>query len=453
MAAISDIIFSGIEGVAILLIYLTLMNKKDFLNLRRKEVVIFTLSFAIFTFWITLSLPLGYHTVVVAIFTMVILSLVTRTKYSKSFLPTLIAFIFIGITEIIVVFAVMWIFNLSMSEIVGNIAIIIKIGIFIKPIQITLAILAYKFINISKKSFINQSKGSFASYLVLGIFLIAIFIISFNYMLNNPEQAILYQVLLVFLFIIYIALGVLDFQERIKLTAIESKFQVQKEYVYNLEAIISIIRREKHDFANHINTIYAMCKLNKPNTVQRIESYLEKLATDINTSYNYFDTGNDYIDGLLAVKSNLAHQKNIYFEVDFEEPIDSINIEDKELISIISNIIDNAFDAIIPNSENEKNIVSICTYIEEDKFVISISNNGPRINEQSLNNIFNEGYSTKSNSGERGFGLYIVKEIVTRNGGEIKVLSSDVETEFVISFNPIKDKEVRIEAYANSYLT
>jgi sensor histidine kinase regulating citrate/malate metabolism len=167
----------------------------------------------------------------------------------------------------------------------------------------------------------------------------------------------------------------------------------------------------------------------------RIKEYLEKLVVTLKESYHFYNTGNDYIDGLLAVKSNFAYENNINLEVDFEAPLTYISINDNDLISIISNIIDNAFEAVCKKSIKEGRVVSVCGYVEDEIYHLSISNNGNMIPKENLNKIFENGFSTKKNNiGDHGLGLYIVRQLVSKNDGKITVSSNEEETEFLVKF-------------------
>ena len=104
---------------------------------------------------------------------------------------------------------------------------------------------------------------------------------------------------------------------------------------------------------------------------------------------------------------------------------------------IISNIIDNAFDSFTASEKKNNKAISLCTYIDNDEYIISIANNGPKIPENIISKIFENGFSTKKQKTERGFGLYIVKSIVKKYDGSIQVFSSDDETQFIIKF-PLK---------------
>ena len=58
----------------------------------------------------------------------------------------------------------------------------------------------------------------------------------------------------------------------------------------------------------------------------------------------------------------------------------------------------------------------INSYYSYNHVIISLQNNGPEIDKNIIDRIFEEGFSTKKNkNGDNGFGLHIVKEIVDKN--------------------------------------
>jgi len=118
--------------------------------------------------------------------------------------------------------------------------------------------------------------------------------------------------------------------------------------------------------------------------------------------------------------------------------LDLLKISYQVLISIISNIVDNAFDAMDKVTDHNDKFISIYGFIENNIYNLSICNNGPVISKQNLGKIFELGFSTKSTiSGYNGYGLYIVKQFINDYNGEITVTSDEDETEFLIRF-PVK---------------
>ncbi|MNI92961.1 sensory histidine kinase DcuS [compost metagenome] len=61
---------------------------------------------------------------------------------------------------------------------------------------------------------------------------------------------------------------------------------------------------------------------------------------------------------------------------------------------------------------------------EEDNIIIQVRNNGEPIKEEIGINLFDRGFTTKN--GDRGYGLYNVKEILDSLGGEISFTSGKI---------------------------
>jgi sensor histidine kinase regulating citrate/malate metabolism len=203
-----------------------------------------------------------------------------------------------------------------------------------------------------------------------------------------------------------------------------------------MKEIINILRINRHDMANHLNTILMIARLNQPGALVKIEEYIKGLSENMEYSCRSFCTGNEYIDGLLGVKFNHTHGKGIKLIVDFEAKLNLIEIGNHELISIISNIVDNAIEALESDVNNSDKYISISGYVDDKEYILIIYNNGPAIPKQDYIRIFESGFSSK-NARERGFGLCITRQNVIKNKGKITVSSSEDGTEFTIAF-PLK---------------
>lgn len=432
---IDELIFPVYEAIIIFLSYILITNRRDLLKNNKTKSGVFVLIYTLISFWATITFPVGYHSLIITLVIVITTAFITKVNLLTSFISTIIIAIFFIASELLIGSFITIVSDISFSDIFEDTRIRFYITFIIKTFQLLVVLFLYKFKKpLIKRLYVN-SKDPIKNYWIFGVFLILMFIFSLKYVISFKADIILYEILLFLIFLIYIILGYFDYKEKIKLQKIKYEHKLQEEYIENLETIVNIVRREKHDFTNHINTIYAICELNKPNAVETIHSYVNKISSNLKSSYHFFDTGNDYIDGLLAVKSNFAFENNIYYEVEFEASIDEINLDDNDLISILSNIIDNAFDAIESQSDRRKDVVSIYSYVEDNKYNLSISNNGPIISKEKIKKIFENGFSTKSeNKKDHGLGLCIVKKLVDKYNGEILVSSTEGETEFLMKF-------------------
>lgn len=90
----------------------------------------------------------------------------------------------------------------------------------------------------------------------------------------------------------------------------------------------------------------------------------------------------------------------------------TITVED--ICTIIGNLIDNSVDAVQFITDAEIHLFFIESTL--DALEIEISNNGPYL-EASPEEVFSKGYTTKGDG--RGYGLYLVHQIITYSKGDI----------------------------------
>lgn len=124
-------------------------------------------------------------------------------------------------------------------------------------------------------------------------------------------------------------------------------------------------------------------------------------------------------------------------------------LDEKLFREVIVNLSQNAIHAVNEksNSEHDK-IIVITSVIRDDKYVLSITDNGCGIPEDKLNKIFEPYYTTKATG--TGLGLTTVYKIVKEFSGDISVKSIVGEgTSFIISI-PVPQLNKKLLAYNES---
>ncbi|GLO61294.1 sensor histidine kinase [Vibrio sp. MACH09] len=108
-----------------------------------------------------------------------------------------------------------------------------------------------------------------------------------------------------------------------------------------------------------------------------------------------------------------------------------------ELVQVWANILKNACDAMEKTADAE---IEIATRYTNKRILITVSNNGPEIDEATRRKIFQPNFTTKKGglSFGLGLGLSIVKRIVSGYGGSIAVKSSAEKTIFRIKL-PVEE--------------
>jgi len=110
-----------------------------------------------------------------------------------------------------------------------------------------------------------------------------------------------------------------------------------------------------------------------------------------------------------------------------------------DLVLIVGNIIENAFDAL-QNYDGER-IVNLSILDFDKEIIITVEDSGPGISEESKEKMFTRGYSSKGEG--RGFGLYLVKQSIENLDGTIDIESAEGEgTIFTVRLPVKRDGEI-----------
>jgi signal transduction histidine kinase len=125
---------------------------------------------------------------------------------------------------------------------------------------------------------------------------------------------------------------------------------------------------------------------------------------------------------ILEESIGLCQMQNpsIAFEVSVNQPVE-FRVDAFRMSVILNNLISNAVKYQKPDEQNPK--VSIHVEVNMQNAAITIEDNGIGIIDEHLNNIFKMFFRSNFTVTGLGIGLYIVKEALTKIGGEISVHS------------------------------
>lgn len=138
---------------------------------------------------------------------------------------------------------------------------------------------------------------------------------------------------------------------------------------------------------------------------------------------------NEIIDNtLLFLTSKLT--PDIHVEKDYQLKRQIAVFPDK-MHQVIMNVIDNAIFAVNSANNREKRII-ISTKLLDQQVVLEISNNGPAIDEQHLNQLFDPFFTTRDPGAGTGLGLSISYNLVSEHEGTILAENRDEGVTFVI---------------------
>lgn len=175
-----------------------------------------------------------------------------------------------------------------------------------------------------------------------------------------------------------------------------------------VQNIYKTMRGWRHDYHNHIQTLLALS-----GDVEKTREYLLNLNADLTTVDTVLKTGNVMVDAILNSKLSLLKAKDIQVNAKAVVPPD-LQISEIDLCVIIGNLLDNAMEACLRQTEGEERFIRLFIGILKDQLYVSVSNSA-------YGELRKEGktyLSTKKSAGH-GFGLMRVDRIVKKYDGYI----------------------------------
>ena len=199
--------------------------------------------------------------------------------------------------------------------------------------------------------------------------------------------------------------------------------------------LVDSMRANNHDFTNKLHVIMGLIQMEM---YEEAVSYIENITivqrATISKIMNAVQEPS--VAALLIGKTARASELNIKFVLreGCHYSNADMQLPSALLVTVIGNLIENAFEAMNEKSgyEVQKELL-FGFYSRPGAVLITSDDTGIGISEKNLERIFENGFSTKGAG--RGTGLYQVKEMVERYGGEITVESQEgIGSSFSISF-------------------
>jgi CHASE1-domain containing sensor protein/signal transduction histidine kinase len=177
-------------------------------------------------------------------------------------------------------------------------------------------------------------------------------------------------------------------------------------------------------------------------TTDKISSISSYLSKTIDTFANYIK--NQKILKKYAIENEIKDALTISGFVISDNNIELINNVDLskknilemktgELSEVIINILNNSKDVLLSKEEIEQKWIKIDLDVNNDKFIITVEDNGNGIPENIISRVFEPYFTTKHKSQGTGLGLHMCYKIITESfKGNLSVKNSDNGAKFFI---------------------
>ena len=214
----------------------------------------------------------------------------------------------------------------------------------------------------------------------------------------------------------------------------------RKEYTKLMEDLtgtrylVDSMRANNHDFTNKLHVILGLIQMEM---YSEATSYIQNITmVQRETISKVMNCINESaVAALLIGKIARASELNVKFvlrEGCYYSPAD-ISVPSEILVTVIGNLIDNAFESMNDMNYNGQKELLFGMYSNPGALLITTDDTGSGIEEGNIDRIFENGFSTKGAG--RGTGLYQVRSLVENVGGKITVESQEgIGASFTVSF-------------------
>jgi PAS domain S-box-containing protein len=210
--------------------------------------------------------------------------------------------------------------------------------------------------------------------------------------------------------------AVASFRRKDELDILAKQLSQVKEYS-------EMLRAQTHEYSNKLHTIAGLIQIDHNREalelIGRETAGYQGLIAFLAKAVPF-----PVLAAFILGKYNHAQELRIDFEIDPDSQLTDIPAEmsREKLVTILGNLIDNAFDAALQGGKKAQVKLSM-TDLGKD-LVFEVEDSGPGIPAGQSARIFEKGFTTKLN--DRGQGLYLVKSALKELGGEITLSDSEL---------------------------
>ena len=172
--------------------------------------------------------------------------------------------------------------------------------------------------------------------------------------------------------------------------------------------IYRTMRGWRHDYHNHIQAMLALT-----DNPEELRQYLWKLNDDLTTVDTVLKTGNVMVDAILNSKLSLIKTKNIAVNAKAVVPAE-LKISEIDLCVIIGNLLDNAMEACLRQSEKEERFIRVYIGTLKQQLYLCVTNSvGGEVKKVGRT------YLSTKDSNTHGFGLMRIDRLADKYGGYV----------------------------------
>jgi sensor histidine kinase regulating citrate/malate metabolism len=217
--------------------------------------------------------------------------------------------------------------------------------------------------------------------------------------------------------------------------------------VLHMQEYSELLRAQTHEYSNKLHTIAGLIQIGAQQEALDLimieaSGYQELMKTLVAA------VPDPVIAGLILGKFNRARELKINLSLDPDSSFADLSpeIERGHLVTVLGNLLDNAFDALRQRGEQGE-VRLFLTDLGVD-LIVEIEDTGPGVSPEIADTLFERGVTTHGDTG-RGVGLYLVRQAVGALGGNITFAQGELggaRFTVIIPKNRVAEPETREES-------
>jgi sensor histidine kinase regulating citrate/malate metabolism len=190
----------------------------------------------------------------------------------------------------------------------------------------------------------------------------------------------------------------------------ETELVLQEKF----QSLVASVRSDRHDMNNHLTVISGLTQLKKNDSASQ---YIQKLLGDINVNNEILQVHDPVLASLIFAAYSKFNASNIQFNVEIGSYLIVEKLSMTDLVRLISNLLDNAFEEVLQQFGQERQIsISITEDTQGIQLIVTNPTNAVDFDEKWLE----MNGSSRGDSEQRGYGLSIIQDVVRRYEGDIQ---------------------------------
>lgn len=317
---------------------------------------------------------------------------------------------FVSVWDVLVLLAVSFLSKKAFSTYMENSMEYYLICYGVKCLELLLTVI----IGLFAKNRFQFKNTTWKDWLRATLFpLTTIFCSVIFFQIYEVESAVGTELLLceiILLFFDVMAIWILDYMDQQQAALqdniiLKRSIKQEKESMEALVEAYSDQRKKTHDFQNQLAVIYGLAQQESPNG--EIIKYVEPLLKKELLPTLITKTGRNVVDILLTQKYSAAIKNQISFQMQLGD-LSTFPLSDEELIVVLSNLLDNAFNACMAVSSFDERKVLLKMRTKEAAGFLYLENRTAH----DIEILDNKIVAPKNKSIEHGYGLKNVTAIL-----------------------------------------